>query len=77
MSREKNLQFLAKYNYYQTVQKNPVNRVFYSSHLQRTFGSGCNSGYYDVLVALFMLHNAEALKVLQLLNLSRDKLQTF
>ena len=40
----------SKYNYSQAVQKNPVNRVYYSSNLQRNFGSGGNSAYFDVLV---------------------------
>ena len=50
MTRSIHRLFSAKYNYSQTGQKNLVNRVFYSSHLQRNFGSGGNSGYYDVLV---------------------------
>ena len=42
--------FSAKYIYSQTIHKNLVSKVCYSSHLQRSFGSAGNSGYFDVMV---------------------------
>ena len=42
--------FSAKYIYSQTIHKKLISKVCYSSHLQRSFGSVGNSGYFDVLV---------------------------
>ena len=50
MTRSIQRLFSSQYNYSQAAQKNPVNRVYYSSNLKRNFGSGGNSAYFDVLV---------------------------
>lgn len=50
MTRSIQRLFSSKYNYSKAAQKNPVNRVYYSSNLKRNFGSGGNSAYFDVLV---------------------------
>ena len=42
--------FSVKYIYSQTIHKKLGSKVCYSSHLQRSFGSAGNSGYFDVLV---------------------------